>query len=114
MDPKVESTDRTRPEDSMPNVEPFVIEPLIEENSLIADFETAEEYLLHYARTGNVVKLAKLFELVQSERSQLDLNAKGKQKSNRGWTALHLASYFGHLDVIELLLQVFVAIVTVP
>lgn len=29
----------------------------------------------------------------------------GKTKSNQGWTPLHLASYFGHRDVTELLLQ---------
>lgn len=29
----------------------------------------------------------------------------GKTKSNQGWTPLHLASYFGHRDVAEVLLQ---------
>lgn len=28
----------------------------------------------------------------------------GKAKSNLGWTPLHLATYFGHLDVANLLL----------
>lgn len=78
-----------------------------DDNSLIADFETPEEYLLHYARTGNSAKLSQLFDVIRDESAELDLNAKGKQKSNRGWTALHLASYFGHLDVVKLLLEVF-------
>lgn len=30
----------------------------------------------------------------------------GKKKSNLGWTPLHLASYFGHKDVVEELLKV--------
>uniref|UniRef100_T2M5M8 Oxysterol-binding protein n=1 Tax=Hydra vulgaris TaxID=6087 RepID=T2M5M8_HYDVU len=35
----------------------------------------------------------------------VDINCKGKQKSNLGWTPLHLASYFGHQDVVETLLK---------
>ena len=29
----------------------------------------------------------------------------GKSKSNKTWTPLHLASYFGHLKVVEVLLE---------
>lgn len=29
----------------------------------------------------------------------------GKSKSNLGWTPLHLASYFGHKEAVELLLD---------
>lgn len=29
----------------------------------------------------------------------------GKSKSNHGWTPLHLASYFGHKSMMELLLD---------
>ena len=32
--------------------------------------------------------------------------ALGRIKSNLGWSPLHLASYFGHHDVVELLLKV--------
>jgi len=30
----------------------------------------------------------------------------GKQKANKGWGALHLASYFGHTEVVKLLIEV--------
>lgn len=81
-------------------------QPSFEENTLIADFETPEEYLLYYARSGNVGKLYQLFDFIQNENVKLDIDAKGKHKSNRAWTALHLASYFGHLEVVKLLLEV--------
>ena len=29
----------------------------------------------------------------------------GKSKSNRGWSALHLSSYFGHGEILALLLE---------
>ena len=30
----------------------------------------------------------------------------GEQKSNHGWTPLHLACYFGHESIVELLIKV--------
>ena len=30
----------------------------------------------------------------------------GNQKANNGWSPIHLASYFGHADVLKLLLNV--------
>ena len=30
----------------------------------------------------------------------------GKSKSNQGWTPLHLAAYFGHKNVVQVLLEV--------
>ena len=32
----------------------------------------------------------------------------GTHKSNRGWTPLHLAAYFGHKEVVKMLLEVCV------
>ena len=81
-------------------------EQLLNENTYLRDFETPEEYLLYYTRAGNLDKLKQLFDLVEREKIRIDINAKGKQKSNRGWTALHLASYFGHFDVAQLLINV--------
>ena len=53
--------------------------------------EEKEEALLLNARHG------KLKELVDILKHQLvDINCKGKQKSNLGWSPLHLAAYFGH------------------
>lgn len=34
------------------------------------------------------------------------ISLSGKHKSNLGWSPLHLAAYFGHIDVVEKLLQV--------
>lgn len=39
------------------------------------------------------------------EETQININCKGKKKSNLGWTPLLLASYFGHKDVVEELLK---------
>ena len=30
----------------------------------------------------------------------------GNQKFNKGWTSLHLAAYFGHTEVVKILLEV--------
>ncbi|KAL5015430.1 hypothetical protein ScPMuIL_009700 [Solemya velum] len=64
-----------------------------------------EEMLLYSARHGQVDKVAQLMQKVQDGKSQLNVNCKGDQKWNRGWNALHLAAYFGHLDVVKLLLE---------
>nr|XP_039270812.1 oxysterol-binding protein-related protein 1-like isoform X1 [Styela clava] len=60
-----------------------------------------ESEFLAFARNGEVEKIKKL----RQENPRLDINCKGKAKHNRGWTSLHLASYFGHLDVVNYLLS---------
>jgi len=35
----------------------------------------------------------------------------GKHKANKGWGALHLASYFGHTEVVKFLLEVSSAVI---
>ncbi|CAG2167979.1 unnamed protein product [Oppiella nova] len=69
------------------------------------DFDTPEEFLLYHSRTGNLKVVEKLILLATKNEIELDLNCKGKQKSNYGWSPLHLAAYFGHFHVVEELLQ---------
>lgn len=66
--------------------------------------ETSEEMLLQSARSGNLVLIKELMN-VEEGCKILDINCKGKQKSNHGWTPLHLAAYFGHRDVAEYLIK---------
>nr|CAB3264582.1 oxysterol-binding protein-related protein 2-like [Phallusia mammillata] len=63
--------------------------------------ETQEEKLLYFARHGELNEVAKLCE----ESQDLNLNYKGESKSTKSWSALHLASYFGHYGVVEVLLK---------
>ncbi|XP_034036345.1 oxysterol-binding protein-related protein 1 isoform X2 [Thalassophryne amazonica] len=64
-----------------------------------------EEQLLQYARNGDLPGIQRL--LMSKIRNEMDINinCKGKSKSNLGWTPLHLSSYFGHKDVVEELLK---------
>ncbi|XP_035268592.1 oxysterol-binding protein-related protein 1 isoform X2 [Anguilla anguilla] len=59
-----------------------------------------EEQFLRNARNGNLQGIQKLLT-----RTRININCKGKSKSNFGWTPLHLACYFGHRDVVEELLK---------
>ncbi|XP_077441178.1 oxysterol-binding protein-related protein 1 isoform X1 [Vanacampus margaritifer] len=61
-----------------------------------------DEQFLCCARNGDLDTVRKL---LTSKVRTLDINCKGKSKSNRGWTPLHLASYFGHTDVVDELLK---------
>lgn len=92
-----------------------------------------EEQLLRYARNGDLPGIQKLLESKIKDEMQININCKGtglshgnsinhsmlvyvynagctvflgKNKSNLGWTPLHLACYFGHKDVVEELLKV--------
>ncbi|RZF34644.1 hypothetical protein LSTR_LSTR012726 [Laodelphax striatellus] len=65
----------------------------------------AQELLLHSARNGDIVTLESLLRSQSEGRIKLDVNCKGKTKSNMGWTPLHLASYFGHKNVVQRLLD---------
>ncbi|XP_066917849.1 oxysterol-binding protein-related protein 1-like [Clytia hemisphaerica] len=56
--------------------------------------------LLSAARNGNIQLLTEILE-----SGDVDINCKGKHKSNLGWSPLHLAAYFGHIDVVEELLS---------
>ncbi|XP_018603552.2 oxysterol-binding protein-related protein 1 isoform X2 [Scleropages formosus] len=64
-----------------------------------------EEQFLYDARNGNLPGIQSLLLSRAKEESKININCKGKSKSNLGWTPLHLACYFGHRDVVEELLK---------
>ncbi|XP_072246014.1 oxysterol-binding protein-related protein 1 isoform X2 [Leuresthes tenuis] len=64
-----------------------------------------EEQFLRFARNGDLPGVQRLLMAKIREETQININCKGKSKSNLGWTPLHLACYFGHKDVVEELLK---------
>lgn len=64
-----------------------------------------EEHFLRDARNGNLPGIQSLLMSKIREETKFDINCKGKNRSNFGWTALHLSCYFGHRDVVEELLK---------
>ncbi|XP_039985359.1 oxysterol-binding protein-related protein 1 isoform X1 [Xiphias gladius] len=64
-----------------------------------------EEQFLRCARNGDLSGIQKLLMSKIREETRININCKGKSKSNLGWTPLHLACYFGHKDVVEELLK---------
>uniref|UniRef100_A0AAQ4NQQ8 Oxysterol binding protein like 1A n=1 Tax=Gasterosteus aculeatus aculeatus TaxID=481459 RepID=A0AAQ4NQQ8_GASAC len=65
-----------------------------------------EEQFLQFARNGDLPGLQRLLLSTMREETHININCRGTRKSNLGWTPLHLASYFGHKDVVEELLKV--------
>lgn len=66
---------------------------------------TSEEAFLRACRNGDKPIVIEMLQMRDSERLSFGVSCKGKSKSNLGWTPLHLATYFGHRDVMEILLQ---------
>uniref|UniRef100_A0A3Q2SNG3 Oxysterol-binding protein n=1 Tax=Fundulus heteroclitus TaxID=8078 RepID=A0A3Q2SNG3_FUNHE len=65
-----------------------------------------EEQLLQHARNGDLLGVQGLLKpKAAGVEWRININCKGKSKSNLGWTPLHLACYFGHRDVAEELLK---------
>ncbi|XP_011472023.1 oxysterol-binding protein-related protein 1 isoform X1 [Oryzias latipes] len=64
-----------------------------------------EEEFLRFARNGDLPGVQKLLSSQLKEERQININCKGKSKSNLGWTPLHLACYFGHKEVVKELLK---------
>ncbi|KAM6963326.1 oxysterol-binding protein-related protein 1 [Aplochiton taeniatus] len=64
-----------------------------------------EEQFLRHARNGDLPGIQRLLMSKIKEETLIDINCKGKSKSNLGWTPLHLACYFGHREVVEELLK---------
>ncbi|XP_037298622.1 oxysterol-binding protein-related protein 1 isoform X3 [Manduca sexta] len=65
----------------------------------------AQESLLYSARHGELAVVKALLEAKAEGKLTLNVSCKGKSKSNLGWTPLHLATYFGHVDVAAALLE---------
>uniref|UniRef100_A0A4W5QF25 Oxysterol-binding protein n=1 Tax=Hucho hucho TaxID=62062 RepID=A0A4W5QF25_9TELE len=64
-----------------------------------------EDQFLRQARNGDLAGIQKLLMSKIKEDANININCKGKSKSNLGWTPLHLACYFGHRAVVEELLK---------
>uniref|UniRef100_A0A674DXC1 Oxysterol-binding protein n=1 Tax=Salmo trutta TaxID=8032 RepID=A0A674DXC1_SALTR len=64
-----------------------------------------EDQFLRHARNGDLAGIQKLLMSKIKEEAIININCKGKSKSNLGWTPLHLACYFGHSAVVEELLK---------
>lgn len=71
----------------------------------IDDLENGDELLLYYARNGELTMVKKLLQSKQEDLIDLDIDCKGKKKNNHGWTPLHLSCYFGHYEVVKILLE---------
>lgn len=63
-----------------------------------------EENFLRSCRNGDIDMVKDLIARRDAGQLNFELDCKGKSKSNLGWTPLHLATYFGHSDVMKNLL----------
>lgn len=68
-------------------------------------YKNADSALLAYSRTNKLEKLDALLNAKLGNELDLNLNHKGQQKQNFSWSALHLACYFGHKEVVHSLLS---------
>ncbi|XP_041954659.1 oxysterol-binding protein-related protein 1-like isoform X2 [Alosa sapidissima] len=64
-----------------------------------------EEQLLKSAREGDFQQIQSLIQAKMNRELDLNINCRGGSKFNTRWTPLHLASYFGHKQVVEELLK---------
>lgn len=79
--------------------------PQVCEESDDDDDKSPEENLLFSARHGDLDTVNKLLTKHKDETIEIDINCRGVNKANLGWTPLHLASYFGHVQVVAALLE---------
>ncbi|XP_029634778.1 oxysterol-binding protein-related protein 1 isoform X3 [Octopus sinensis] len=63
------------------------------------------EKLLQASRNGDIDAVKLLIVELNDGKIEMDLNCKGTRRSNRGWSPLHLAAYFGHTEVVKQLLE---------
>ncbi|KAJ8401521.1 hypothetical protein AAFF_G00384400 [Aldrovandia affinis] len=69
------------------------------------DLLDPEEKFLQCASNGNLPGIQRLLLAKIKEEIVLNINCRGKTKATSGWTALHLACYFGHREVVGELLK---------
>lgn len=62
-----------------------------------------EENFLRSCRNGDLGTVKQFLAYRDAGKVDFNLNCKGQTKY-LGWTSLHLATYFGHIDVVECLL----------
>ncbi|XP_035025880.1 oxysterol-binding protein-related protein 1 isoform X1 [Hippoglossus stenolepis] len=67
--------------------------------------DTREEQLLLFSKEGSCSRIQRLLQSRVDQGSSLNLNCRSSGKSSSGWTPLHMASYFGHREVVEELLK---------
>ena len=72
----------------------------------MAGMEDGDEEILQAARRGELEVVRSLLDRASENEVLVNMDCKGTNKSNMGWSPLHLASYFGHKDVVHLLLEV--------
>lgn len=88
---------------SMESVE--TVESLSSDSSSSTTLSEIEECFLRACRNGDIKIVNELLDMKDSNKCKFNISCKGKSKSNFGWTPLHLATYFGHRSVMELLLK---------
>ncbi|XP_055332802.1 oxysterol-binding protein-related protein 1-like [Paramacrobiotus metropolitanus] len=64
-----------------------------------------DEALIYHARIGNTTAIREMLANKTAGLANLNINHLGTLKWNRDCSALHVAAYFGHLDVIKLLIS---------
>ncbi|XP_062260025.1 oxysterol-binding protein-related protein 1-like isoform X2 [Platichthys flesus] len=67
--------------------------------------DAREEQLLLFSKEGSCSHIQRLLGSRTDQGSSLNLNCRSSGKSSSGWTPLHMASYFGHTEVVEELLK---------
>lgn len=65
--------------------------------------EEIEENFLRSCRNGDIGTVKQFLAYRDAKKVQFNISCKGRSKYI-GWTPLHLATYFGHRDVVEYLL----------
>lgn len=65
--------------------------------------EQIEENFLRSCRNGDLGTVKQFLAYRDAKKVQFNISCKGQSKYI-GWTPLHLATYFGHRDVVEYLL----------
>lgn len=97
----------------MPNFKKFLFENCLQRNMEQADsanavpstsVEEIEENFLRSCRNGDIGTVRQFLAYRDAKKVAFSVSCKGRNKFI-GWTPLHLATYFGHRDVVECLLS---------